>query len=170
MIHSNTSTLVLLYLFLILNLSCFEEDILPPLPPDNGLIIGKWEGHNGHLVYLDGSEVFWNEDNNCYGFIMEFFEDGTLWFTDFINKPEENLSCYDDPETNKIGNWNRISNGKYEFILTRSSDDSELLITPELIEFIDYNNGIIIMKIHYNEPPEGAPENAVSINISLSKE
>lgn len=149
--------------------SCYEEDVEIPLRPDEGLIIGKWEGYTSYLIYEDGSEVRW-EENKCDGYIMNFYEDGRLWYADFVRNPALDNSCVDSPITKQDGNWTRISNGKYEFTLFKERTNSEFILTPSSIEFDSTTDGTRTMTIYYSTPPNNSPEGVISHYITLYRE
>lgn len=149
--------------------SCYEEDIDIPLRLDEGLIIGKWEGYTSYLIYEDGSETLW-EENKCYGYIMNFYEDGRLWYVDFVKNPALDDSCVDSPITKQDCSWKRISNGKYEFTIYKERINSEFIVTPSSIMFDSTADGIRTMTINYSTPPDNSPEGVISHYITLFRE
>lgn len=152
---------VLIFCLTISSLGCTKDD---SSTSDLGLIIGVWEGYSRTVVFVDGT----SEDLpsvNCEGHILFFYEDGRVHWVDFIRGTED--SCIENTETKPIGNWERISNGKYIITLFNALDDSEIHITPELITF--NNNGAETMDIRYQVLPENVPENASFYYLTLFK-
>ena len=103
------------------------------------------------------------EAYNCDGNILDFREDGTVRWIDFIIEGGNN--CIENSETMPIGTWERISNGKYIFTLTKTSDQSEVKIVPEQIAF--ENDGAETMVICYGELPNDAPDNVLYYCLRL---
>ena len=140
---------------------CTKEE---EVESDQGLIFGEWEGHSRTLVYNNGTTELL-PTNTCEGYILGFYEDGLLIWNDFL--PDAIDSCGENLDTELIGIWERISNGKYIFTLVSSLDDSEIYITPALITF--NNNGAETMDIRYAGLPKDAPKEAAYYYLTLFK-
>lgn len=149
-------------------LGCYEEDIDVPLPAEERLILGNWEGSMAFLIYKDGSEVQW-DNNRCVGHLMNFYEDGRLWYFEFMRNPALDNTCLENQKLKRDCRWKRISKNKYEFVLFREIDNSELILKPDLIEFKGSNTEGRTMTIHYGTPPENVNEEVVSYYIIFNK-
>jgi len=157
-------TILLCFLFL----ACYEEDVDVPLPSEERLILGNWEGVYGYLVFEDGSETPWDM-NRCIDDIMNFYEDGRLWYFDLMRNPALENTCVENQKLKQDGSWKRISKGKYELIFIRESDNSEVIITPKLIVFEGSNSVGRTMTIHYETPPDNNPNEAISYSVTFKK-
>ena len=145
------------FLFLKCEKSAVEES-------DEGMIIGEWEGYSRTVVYKDESKETLPNDN-CEGLILNFHSDGDVRWVDF--NMDGNGSCVEDQNTEPMGKWERVSNGKYVFTLTNSSDGSKINIVPDLISF--YSNGATTMEIRYFELPDNVSKDAVYYYLTLFK-
>lgn len=159
-------------LFLVLGLlflGCYEEDIILPLPDDEGLIIAAWEGNLITYLAQDGSTIFWDEFYCDGNIMMTCYADGRLWYADFVPKADVDNYCIEDTITKQNGTWRRIATGAYEFYLQNGVDDSEIVISPEKITFSGPEQEAKTMDIHYKERPKNGPKNAVSYYRTVFK-
>lgn len=148
---------------------CYEEDIVLPLPNDEGFIVGEWEGSFVEYQAEDGSDIFWDTFYCENSIMMICFEDGRLWYVDFVRDPNADDACIEDAFTEQIGTWKRKGIGKYEFHLQNGYDGSEVLIKPERIEFSAPEQETKTMRIFYKESPKKGPPDAVSYYRTLFK-
>ncbi len=158
----------LIILSCILLLGCYEEDVDVPLPAEERLILGNWEGSRAFLIFKDGSEALWDK-NRCVGHLMDFYEDGRLWYFDYMRNPALDNSCVENQKIKQDSRWKRISKGNYEFAHFREIDNSELIVNPDLIEFKGSNSEGRTMTIHYSTPPENVTQDVVSYYIIFNK-
>lgn len=162
----NKYHLILLLCFFLF--SCYEEDIDVPLPSEERLVLGNWEGVLGNLVFEDGSETLWDR-NRCIEDIMSFHEDGRLWYFDLMRNPALENTCVENQKLKRDGSWKRISKGKFEFDFIQEIDNSKVIVTPTLIEFMGSNSEGRTMTIHYSTTPNNAPKDAISYSITFEK-
>ncbi len=115
-------------------ISCTKEKI--EIVDDTGMILGRWEGFvQATAVYKDGNvDNYYN--SLCNGIEMyQFWEDGRLFFVDFVQVAVD--GCGENMDTKQYGNWKRLSNCKYRITLFLEPDNSELVIEPYSIEFVE---------------------------------
>jgi hypothetical protein len=143
------SILILVIISIFINFSCTIDD--EPEESDVNLILGEWSGLGEDGLHEDGTRPTISfgtcHDNDVY----KFYEDGRFYWLDFVQNGIN--SCTEDTRTSAFGTWERISNGKYILSLT-SNTNSEITITPFLIEFPVPNS----MYIQFEEKAEDLPE------------
>ena len=149
---------------LVIGLFGCEKDAV--IESDEGMILGRWEGCDRTIINKGGSRESLPALINCEGNILDFFEDGRVRWVDFI-KEEVAHNCSEDEKTAPIGRWERLSNGKYHFILTNAVTGAESIIAPALVTFED--NGTIVMNIRYVESSPEAGQNATYHYLTLFK-
>ncbi len=134
---------------------CSNDDDEPQFILDGNYLIGEWDGPLERIVYDDGTEENWESNSCIVGKSMTFFEDGGLFYVDYIE--DSTGSCIDDNTTEPVASWKLNENGR--LIVTAFSPDSSAIdVSPKQLEIIDDDR----MHFYYQDLPSAAPENAKS--------